>query len=110
MKREHFLFLGIILGGFSLSIPLILYANAQVTPTDRFFQKNFCQSELTLLNGINYTTGEELSYDSSGCPVSTKVIHRWNELSTSNQIIITSRMSTIGYADVTNALQLEKQP
>jgi len=105
MKREHFLFLGIMITGFSLSIPLIIYTNAQLQNDDRFFQKDFCRTEINLLNGINYTTNEELSYDSAGCPISQITIHRWSELSTVSKTLITTRMNTNGYTDVTNVLQ-----
>ena len=109
MKKEQLLILATL--SISLTFLFVVYfgnnskAQAEINPNDRFFQKDFCNSELTLLNGINYSNGEDLSYDSSGCPVSMKVIHRWSELSTSNQIIINSRMATNGYSDVTNQVQ-----
>ncbi len=88
--------------GFMFVFPVIIYiAQAQVEPTDRFFEKDFCASETTLLDGVNYTNGDELSYSSSGCPVSMKTIHRWNELGSAQQILITSRLNANGYDDVT---------
>jgi len=80
-------------------------SSAQIDPTDRFFAKDFCSAENNMLDGINYITGEELSHDVTGCPVSTKIIHRWDKLSTANKVIITSRMSAQGYIDITNSIQ-----
>lgn len=77
---------------------------AQVENADRFFKKDFCANEVNLLSGINYTNGEELSYDSSGCPESIKVIHRWHELSVSQQNIVTNKLSLEGYTDITGVL------
>lgn len=94
-----------MLSGFSLSIPLILFANAQTVNDYRIFRKDFCVNEINLLNGINYTNGDELSYGSSGCPVSDITISRWSELSTISKTLITSRLATNGYSDVTTALQ-----
>jgi len=72
---------------------------AQTPSSEKFFTKDFCINEITLLDGINYPNGEELSYDSSGCPVSTKIVHRWNELTTVQKTLITTRMSTNGYIE-----------
>jgi len=109
MNRQHLLFLGIMLSGFSLSIPLILYANAQTMNDYRVFRKDFCVNEINLLNGINYVNGEDLSYGSSGCPQSDITISRWSELSTMNKTVISTRLATNGYTDVTSVIQqLEK--
>ena len=103
------LFLGIILSGFSLSIPVILFANAQIVNDYRIFRKDFCVNEINLLSGINYTNGDELSYGSSGCPQSDITISRWSELSAVSKTIISTRLDTNGYTDITNAVQqLEK--
>lgn len=85
---------------------LILVAIGQTEPIDRTFQKDFCQTEDNLLGGIQYTNGNDLSYDSSGCPISTKVIHDWNNISIANQNIINARMTANGYTDVTNTINI----
>lgn len=95
---------GAIIIGFSSYV--VIATNAQIEPVDKFFEKDFCQAENTLLDGILYTNGNELSYDSSGCPISVKVIHDWDNISTVNQNIIRARMSTNGYSEVvTSALE-----
>lgn len=80
-------------------------AIAQVEPTDRFFVRDLCSEENDDLTGINYTTGGELSYDTSNCPVISKVIHKWNELSNSDKNTVTNRLSQAGYSDVTSQVQ-----
>jgi hypothetical protein len=80
-------------------------ATAQVNPQDRFFEKNFCETESTVLNGVNYISGSEISYSSSGCPVSSIVIHNWNDINTANKSLITARLSANGYSDVTEQVQ-----
>lgn len=86
----------------SMTIALLLpsQAQAQQEPIDKIFQKNFCASEETILDDILYNNGQQISYDSSGCPVSTKVIHDWNNISTARQILITNRLATNGYEEV----------
>lgn len=81
---------------------LVNNAQAQVEPTDRYFQKNFCEGEDTILDDIIYSNGDPIRYSSDGCPISTKVIHRWDELSVVRQTLITTRLATQGYADVTD--------
>lgn len=93
-------------------IPTVYYlynVQAQVEPIDRYFQKDFCMVEQTLFDDINYVSGEQVSYDSVGCPVSTKIVHRWNELSVINQNLIVARMSNDGYSDVTNQVLLQQK-
>lgn len=91
----------IIFSSLLISSVIILSAQAQVDPNDRFFIKSFCANEDTLLSDQRYINGEELSYDSTGCPESIKVIHRWNELSIADQNLITNRMTVNGYMDRT---------
>lgn len=79
--------------------------NQNIDTTDKFFKKDFCNSENNLLTDILYTDNSELSYDSSGCPISIKIIHKWNELSIVNQNLITSRLNAQGYIDFTSELQ-----
>lgn len=88
----------------SIMIPVYI-TEAQEESQDRIFIKSFCSAEDTLLSDLRYTNGQELSYDSSGCPESIKVVHRWNELSTSDQIQITNRLATQGYTDRTAQIQ-----
>ena len=109
MKRTQLLILATTLISLVLVIPIILISNsnAQVQNDERFFQKDFCRAEINLLNGINYTTNEELSYDGAGCPVSQITIHRWSELSTVSKTLITTRMNTNGYTDITSVIQNE---
>ena len=110
MKKEQLLILATLsISIFSFAF-IILYldsnnAQAQVDPTIRYFAKDFCINEKTMLDGINYQNGDELSYGSQGCPISQIDIQRWNELSTVSKTIINSRMATNGYSDVTNQVQ-----
>lgn len=102
MNRNDKITLSMIAGSLSIGLTALLI-NAIViaqTPTqDRLFERNFCITEETILDDILYTTGEQLSYDSSGCPISVKIIHRWNELSITSQNTIMARMTTNGYID-----------
>lgn len=91
--------------GSTFILSLQQNAQAQVDPNDRFFQKDFCQAEQTILDDITYNTGNPISYDSQGCPISLKVIHGWNDISPTKQILITNRMTTNGYTDVTSTMQ-----
>lgn len=93
--------LAVLAGSISGYVSL---ATAQIEANDRHFQKDFCANEVNLLSGINYTNGEELSYDSGGCPISIKVIHRWNELSISQKNTITNQLALNGYVDKTEEL------
>lgn len=86
---------------------LIFFATAQTEPQDRIFVKSFCANEDSLLSDIRYTDDTELSYDSSGCPESVKVIHRWNELRITDQNVINSRMTVNGYIDKTTSTATE---
>ena len=96
--------IGALISGFAIITQMNNPVEAEINPNDRFFAKNFCANENTLLTDVKYTNNEELSYDSNGCPVSQKVIHRWNELSQSTQIIVTNRLATNGYVDVTDEI------
>lgn len=96
----------VLIGSISGYVSLAI---AQTETNDRHFQKDFCANEVNLLSGINYTNGEELSYDSTGCPTSIKIIHRWNELSISQKNIITNQLSLNGYVDITEQLQNARQ-
>ena len=98
----------VAISGFLLGVSLIYFginANAQTNNDIRFFAKDFCINEKNMLDGINYTNGDELSYGSQGCPVSQIDIQRWNELSTVSKTLINTRMATNGYSDVTNQVQ-----
>lgn len=94
------------IGVFFGTLTGLIYSFAQTTSIDKVFIKDFCSSEIDLLAGINYTNGDELSYDSAGCPISVKIIHRWDELSISNQNIITAKLTVEGYNEqnITTAL------
>ena len=84
---------------------LINSASAHSDPDElRFFEKDFCAGEDTILGDRTYTDGHELSYDSSGCPVSTIVIHNWDNITIGQKTIINTRMTTEGYNDVTAQL------
>lgn len=99
MLHNNIIFLSIL----SLSIVLIssgIYlAIAQIPTTHKVFTKDFCVNETDLLSGILYPNLEELSYDSFGCPTSTKIIHRWNELDITQKNLIITRLTAEGYTE-----------
>lgn len=97
MRKLHYALIGISV--FLGSMTGIIFVGAQESSTDKMFTKDFCFSENNLLDDILYPDSGQLSYDSSGCPTSTKVIHRWNELSVSQKNIVTTRMTTNGYIE-----------
>ena len=112
MKRRMLLIstilASIVLFSYLIYLPLS-YSSAQIETNDyRVFRKDFCNGENSLLSDLRYSTGEELSYSSSGCPNSDIIISRWSELSLLNQNLLTSRLVTRGYVDVTSLLQIQK--
>lgn len=111
-RMRTYLMIGIVivLGIVAGSVTGILYgANAQVEPTNRIFEKDFCESEESILSDILYNDLSQLSYDSQGCPVSVKIIRNWDGLSVSSQNLITNRLALNGYIDttVTNSTGVE---
>jgi len=101
LKPKH-----VIIIALSPVIAFIIYGGmlivqAEINPTDRFFQKDFCIAENNLLSDILYLDLTELSYDSGGCPVSTIAVHKWGELTIASQNLITNRLALQGYVDVT---------
>ena len=91
---------------FALVIGWQINVNAQVEPTDRYFQKDFCITEKTLFDDVTYTSPQDpLSYDLSDCPTINLTVHRWNELTIGEQNLINARMSALGYEDITADIQ-----
>lgn len=77
--------------------PLIAYnAIAQFESQDRLFVK---VDLFTELEDIKYLDNSEISYDRIGHVQEQIIIHRWNEITAVNQVLITARMTALGYED-----------
>jgi len=81
----------------ALSMSILYYAQAQTTDIDKYFKLG--NNPSGTLDDFNYNNGEQLSYDVSGYPPITIIIHHWQDISTVNKTLIVVRLSGMGYVE-----------
>lgn len=100
MKQENKYAMKMVLLVVSIALvsSLIPYAIlAQTQTTQKLFFLG--TSPVGVLDDFLYPSGDQISYDISGYPPITIIIHKWNELGAVQKTQITVRLQTMGYIE-----------
>lgn len=78
----------------SLSIAIV---SAQLEPVRTIKIYEYCND--VVLDDLLYLDGKPLSYDTTGCPTNTIIIHDWQNILDTDKVTIDLRLTTAGYVE-----------